>query len=88
MQGQTQQNQGTQPVMPQPPQQVTVKDSLYITDMLSWNLLAMKKAHFFSSQCQDPEIKNALDRCGKMHQNHYQRILKHLNTQTQGRVTM
>ncbi|WP_062354482.1 hypothetical protein [Bacillus kwashiorkori] len=73
--------QSSQNVMPQPPNIVTVKDSLYLTDMLSWNLLAMKKAHFFSGQVQDPEIKSALEKTGKMHQRHYQTILSHLNKQ-------
>lgn len=78
-QQQFQQNQ--QPVMMTPPEVVTVKDSLYLTDMLSWNLLAMKKAHFFAQHCQDPEIKTALDKAGMMHQKHYNLILKHLNKQ-------
>jgi len=65
--------------MATPPSVVTVKDSLYLTDMLSWNLLAMKKAHFFASQCQDPELKNALETCGQMHQRHYEKILSHLH---------
>jgi len=73
-------NQNTTPMM-EPPPIVTVKDSLYITDMLSWNLLAAKKAHFFANQVQDPEIKAALNKAGAMHQAHYQKILKHLNTQ-------
>lgn len=75
------QNQAQQPVMSQPPNIVTVKDSLYLTDMLSWNLLAMKKAHFLASHCQDTEIKAALEKAGKMHQKHYQKILGHLNKQ-------
>jgi hypothetical protein len=78
-QQQTQQNQSGQ-IMQEPPKVVTVKDSLYLTDMLSWNLIAMKKAHFFANQCQDPEIKAALHHAGQMHQKHYQTILTHLNT--------
>lgn len=46
-------HQNQQPIMMTPPEVVTVKDSLYLTDMLSWNLLAMKKAHFYAQQCQD-----------------------------------
>lgn len=43
-----QQQQGTQSnqqqgFMQEPPQVISVKDHLYINDMLSWNLLAMKK---------------------------------------------
>ena len=47
--------------------------------MLSWNLIAIKKAHFFAKQCKDPQIIDALNRCGQMHQRHYDTILTHLN---------
>ncbi len=72
--------QPQQPFMPEPPQTVTVKDSLYLTDMLSWNLIAAKKAHFYANQVQDQEIKQALHRAGQMHQQHYERILARLQT--------
>ncbi|MDL4839921.1 hypothetical protein [Aquibacillus rhizosphaerae] len=78
---QQQQNQGQ--VMPQPPNQVSSKDLLYLTDMLSWNLNATKKAHFFAEQCTIPEVKTALEQACQMHQNHYNRILQHLNNQNQ-----
>lgn len=84
---QQQQNMNTgqmaQSFMPHPPSVITTKDHLYLTDMLSWNLLAMKKAHFFAGQCQDKEIVQALDTVGKMHQRHYETILRHLNKQNQ-----
>ena len=70
-----QQNMNTQ----QPPAIISTKDSLYLTDMLSWNLLAMKKAHFYAQQCQDPELRAEFDRCGQMHQRHYEKVLTHLN---------
>ncbi|KLV26338.1 hypothetical protein CHH55_11365 [Niallia circulans] len=78
----------TQPngMMMKPPVMVTVKDSLYLTDMLSWNLLAMKKAHFFAQNAQDPAIKSQLEKCGQMHQHHYERILSHLDTNSQPMV--
>ncbi|PYZ92972.1 hypothetical protein CR194_14680 [Salipaludibacillus keqinensis] len=71
-------NQG-QP-MSQPPNVITNKDHLYINDMLSWNLLAMKKAHAFAEQCSDQDISQALDQAGKMHYAHYQKLLQHLQT--------
>ena len=77
MQNQNMQQGMGQP-LPQPPQVITVKDSLYIKDMLSWNLLAMKKAYYFANQCQDTEVKNLLNKTGQMHQKHYQMILSHL----------
>ncbi|MCT2535937.1 hypothetical protein NC661_08445 [Aquibacillus koreensis] len=70
-------------IMPQPPNQVSSKDLLYLTDMLSWNLNATKKAHFFAQQCTIPEVKNALEQVCQMHQNHYNKILQHLNNQNQ-----
>lgn len=78
---QQQPNQGE--MMSQPPPVVTSKDHLYITDMLSWNLLAMKKAHAFAEQCSDQQISQALDQAGKMHHEHYQKLLNHLQTQGQ-----
>lgn len=87
MQNQMNQNQMNpnqqQGVMPQPPNIISGKDQLYLTDMLSWNLLAMKKAHFYAQQCTDPEIKAELDKAGQMHQRHYQKILTHLQNPNQ-----
>lgn len=78
-----QQNMQQQAIMQQPPKIITTKDQLYLTDMLSWNLLAMKKAHFYAAQCQNQEIKNQLDHVGQMHNQHYQSILTHLQNQQQ-----
>lgn len=75
-----QQNSQQQQAMMQPPNVITSKDQLFLTDMLSWNLLAMKKAHFFASQCQNQEVKKQLEQVGQMHQQHYQKILTHLQT--------
>ncbi|TGB02228.1 hypothetical protein [Halobacillus salinus] len=81
---QQQQNQSNisqaQP-MTQVPEIVSTKDQLYIADMLSWNLNACKKAHFFAQNCQTPEIQAALEEAGQMHQRHYDKILNHLNGQ-------
>lgn len=64
--------------IPTPPRAITTKDLLYIKDVLSWQLLAFKKFHFFAQHVTNPEIKQALDNMGKMHQNHFQRLLPHL----------
>ncbi|MFC4618426.1 hypothetical protein ACFO4N_06730 [Camelliibacillus cellulosilyticus] len=76
----TQTNQG---YMQQPPFVITTKDHLYLEDMLSWNLCAAKKAHFFSEQVQDQEIKNAMHEMGTMHQRHYQMLLNHIGQHMQ-----
>ncbi|MDF2608511.1 MAG: hypothetical protein K0S34_2713 [Bacillales bacterium] len=59
---------------------LTTKDVSYISDMLSWNLLAMKKAHFFAQQCQDQEIKQAIEGACTMHQRHYDKLLQHMGS--------
>lgn len=75
--------QAQQTIMSNPPNVVSTKDELYLKDMLSWNLLAMKKAHFYAQQCTDPEVKAELDRAGQMHQRHYQKLLSHINNHLQ-----
>lgn len=75
------QMQGQQAVFQTPPKVVTGKDLNYIKDMLSWNLLGMKKAHFMAAQCQDPEVKATLEKACKMHEDHYKRVLGHISDQ-------
>ncbi|MFS0778114.1 ferritin-like domain-containing protein [Neobacillus sp. 3P2-tot-E-2] len=70
--------QNNQPPIPLPPRAITTKDVLYIKDALSWELLAFKKFHFMANQIQNPQLKDALTKAGQMHQNHYQRLLTHL----------
>ncbi|GEN54303.1 hypothetical protein GLV98_06105 [Halobacillus litoralis] len=82
MQQQNQSMQQSQP-MSQVPNIVSTKDQLYLADMLSWNLNACKKAHFFAQNCQTPEIQAALEEAGQMHQRHYDKLLNHLNSQSQ-----
>ncbi|MBL4950705.1 ferritin-like domain-containing protein [Neobacillus sp. OS1-32] len=73
-----QNQQMNQMQMQSPPPAVTTKDLQYLKDALSWELLAFKKFHFLAQQATDEDIKQALDNAGKMHQNHYQRLLTHL----------
>lgn len=72
-----------QPLMAQPPKVITTKDCSYLKDELSWELLAMKKCHHFAEECQDPEVKQAINKAGQMHQRHYQMLLKHLQNNNQ-----
>ncbi|TLS38776.1 hypothetical protein [Pseudalkalibacillus caeni] len=83
MQQQQPQNQQQQGVMQHPPKVLSTKDHLYLTDMMSWNLMAMKKAHFYADLCQDQDVKAALDKAGQMHQQHYQKILNHMEMHLQ-----
>ncbi|UUZ82457.1 ferritin-like domain-containing protein [Paenibacillus sp. P26] len=57
---------------------ITTKDLLYLKDALSWELNAFKKFHYFAQQATNPQIKQALDKAGQMHQRHYQKLLTHL----------
>jgi hypothetical protein len=66
--------------------QLSTKDLLYLKDELSWELLAMKKCHHYAQECQDPEIRQLLNRVGKIHQQHYQILLNQLNSA--GQTTM
>lgn len=43
MQQQNMNMQNQQGIMQQPPAVISTKDALYLTDMLTWNLLACKK---------------------------------------------
>lgn len=69
--GQTQQP----PLTKQPPAVITTKDLLYLKDHLSWQLNAMKKCAHYARECQDPQLRQALDKAGSMHQRHYQTLL-------------
>ncbi|CEH30842.1 hypothetical protein AM501_27625 [Aneurinibacillus migulanus] len=71
-------NQQMQVPIPTPPRVITTKDLLYLKDALSWELTAFKKFHFFAQQATNPQIKQALDKAGQMHQRHYQKLLTHL----------
>lgn len=84
MQHQTQHGTSEQQaVMKEPPQVITVKDHNYLTDMLSWELNAMKKCSHFAAECSDPDVSNALNEAGQMHQRHYQMLLKHCQINNQ-----
>lgn len=58
--------------------QLSTKDLHYLKDELSWELLAMKKCHHYAQESHDPEIRQLLDRIGKIHQQHYQILLNQL----------
>lgn len=65
--------------MEEPPSYITTKDLAYLKDAMSWELVAMKKCNKFAQQVDNEKIKKALNESGKMHQQHYQMLLKHLN---------
>lgn len=77
------QSQSQTAPIPNPPRVITTKDALYIKDALSWMLITFKKFHHFAQEATDPQVKQALDKAGQMHQKHYQRLLNHLTVNNQ-----
>lgn len=70
---------GTRQVMPEPPNVMSTKDTLYTRDAMSWSLTAAKKYNLFAMMCSDPEIRNYFERIGQIHQKHYNILLSHMN---------
>ncbi|KIL46473.1 hypothetical protein KP77_26000 [Jeotgalibacillus alimentarius] len=64
-------------------QQLSTKDLLYLKDVLEWNLIASKKAHFAASQCTNPQLKSILETCCTTHKNHYEKTSAFLSGQQQ-----
>jgi hypothetical protein len=73
-------NASPQGRMNEPPNMISTKDLSYLSDALAWELLAVKKCHQFSTMCTDPDIQQSLDRISQMHQQHYGRLLKCLQS--------
>ncbi|ERI07680.1 hypothetical protein [Aneurinibacillus aneurinilyticus] len=71
------QAQSQQPAMMTPPTVITVKDTYYVKDQMSWLLVAMKKCSHYAQECTDPKVKQIIDRAGQMHQRHYNTLLQH-----------
>lgn len=66
--------------MDQPPNVITTKDLAYLTDAMSWELLAMKKCRQYASFCTDPELQQMIDGVGQMHQKHYNKLLQYVQS--------
>jgi len=69
-------------------QTLSTKDSLYLEDMLAWNLLAAKKTHSAASNCQQPALKTQLEQCCAMHRKHYETLTNFLTTTAQNPAGM
>ena len=79
-QGQDYQQQGQpwqQSTSAKPPTVITTKDLDYLKDGMSWLLLAAKKCAHFANECQDPQVKQLIDRIGQTHQRNYNTLLSH-----------
>ena len=61
--------------MKETPNVISVKDLLYIEDMLNWNFITNKKIYSYLECIEDEEIKKLLIKTKKMHSKHYQDLL-------------
>lgn len=61
--------------MKETPNVISVKDLLYIEDMLNWNFIMNKKIYSYLECIEDEEIKKLLIKTKKMHSKHYQNLL-------------
>ena len=76
-----------QQTMQHPPAILTGKDLDYLKDAMSWELLVMKKCRHFAQECSDGEIRQAIDRAGRIHEKHFKILLKHVDpNQTPGKT--
>lgn len=74
----TQQAVGQQVMVPQI---ISSKDIQYLKDQMSWLLLASKKCAHFAKESQDPEVRQAIEQIGQLHQRHYTQLMGHLSSQ-------
>jgi hypothetical protein len=61
--------------MKETPNIITIKDLLYIEDMLNWNFIMNKKIYSFLECVCDSEIEEILIKAKKMHAKHYKELL-------------
>lgn len=61
--------------MKETPNVISVKDLLYMEDMLNWNFIMNKKIYSYLECIEDEEIKKLLIKTKKMHSKHYQDLL-------------
>lgn len=61
--------------MKETPNIISVKDLLYIEDMMNWNFIMNKKIYSFLECVSDSEVKEILTKVKKMHAKHYKELL-------------
>lgn len=57
------------------PNIISIKDLLYIEDMLNWNLIMNKKIYSYLECVEDIEACELLTKVKKMHAKHYKELL-------------
>lgn len=68
------------PVIGEPPDVITNRDLAGIKDAMTLELIAAKKCRAFTKTCRLPDVQQEVDRMGQMHQEHYERLLKYLES--------
>ena len=58
---------------------ISVKDLLYLEDMMNWNYLMNQKVDDYINYVDDEEVKELLTKIKKMHKKHYKELLNILN---------
>jgi hypothetical protein len=43
----------------------------------------MKKCHHYAQESQDPQVRQLIDRVGRIHQQHYETLLSQLQSEVQ-----
>ena len=58
--------------------QFTPKDLNYLMDEAKQELLVAKKCNHFSKECSDKEVQELINKVGKMHQKHFEKLVSKL----------
>ena len=61
--------------MKETPNVISIKDLLYLEDMMNWNFVMNKKIYAFLENVEDSEVKEMLVKAEKMHAKHYKDLL-------------
>lgn len=62
--------------MKEVPNIISIKDLLYIEDMLNWNFIMNKKIYSYLECIEDEKIIDLLIKAKKMHFKHYKELLE------------
>lgn len=62
---------------------LTEKDLAYLHDMMSWELVATKKAYQYAHQTLEPDSRNLMTQIAQQHQRNWEGLLGHLQQHVQ-----
>lgn len=58
---------------------LTSKELTALEDQLNYEQILVKKYRTYSSQCSDPQLKTKCEQVAARHQDHFNRLMSHLN---------